>query len=89
MQGWTFTVMTTRKERKGPSAASQPNTTMTVHIGEPLKFLYDCLLKLFNMAPCSSASPAEVFTKPFTRSPKDSLVAQTVKNPPAKQETQV
>ena len=54
----------------------------------PLKFLYFCPLKLIKqMAPCSSQSPAEkVFTKPFKRSPKNSLVAQMVKNPPAKQE---
>ena len=89
MQDWTFTVMTARGECKGPRAASQPNTTVTLfRLESPLKLLYFCPLKLIKqMAPCSSQSPAEkVFTKPFKTSPKDSLVAQMVKNPPAKQE---
>ena len=88
MQGWTVTVMTAREECKGPRAVSQPNTTVTLlRLERPLKFLYFCPLKLIKqMASCSSQSPAEVFTKPFRRSPKDYLVAQMVKNPPAKQE---
>ena len=80
--------MTAREECKGPRAVSQPNTTVTLfRLERPLKFLYFCPLKLIKqMASCSSQSPAEVFTKPFRRSPKDYLVAQMVKNPPAKQE---
>ena len=89
MQGWTVTVMTAREECKGPRAVSQPNTTVTLlRLERPLKFLYFCPLKLIKqMASCSSQSPAEVFTKPFRRSPKDYLVAQMVKNPPAKRKT--